>query len=73
MKHIGIDGTPAGKFIGLGRDHVLSFVKGDLQIFVRGTEQPPRVKPAPILRRDPGFRTLSFLDVFLERYFFSRD
>lgn len=56
MKHIGADGKPSQEFVGLGHDHIISFTQGDLQIFVRGTEQPPRVKAAPVLRRDPAFK-----------------
>lgn len=36
----------------LGQDDILRFKNGELQIFVRPTESPPKIKPAPILRRD---------------------
>lgn len=36
----------------LGHDDILRFKNGDLQVFVRPTEAPPKVRPAPILRRD---------------------
>lgn len=40
----------------LGQDDILRFKNGDLQIFVRPTEAPPKVKAAPILRRDGDLR-----------------
>ena len=65
MKHIGAEGNPSGAVVGLGHDHILGFTQGDLQIFVRGTDAPPRVKSAPILRRDPGFKRYLFLMLLL--------
>ncbi len=56
MRHIGADSAPGAGLVGLGHDHILSFTQSDLQIFVRGTESPPRVKAAPILRRDAAFK-----------------
>ena len=38
--------------------------KGDLQIFVRNVQAPPRVLPAPILKRDPDFRKYLFSFLF---------
>lgn len=40
----------------LGQDDILRFKNGELQIFVRPTESPPKIKPAPILRRDGDLR-----------------
>jgi outer membrane biosynthesis protein TonB len=39
--------------------------KGDLQIFVRNVQAPPRVLPAPILKRDPDFRKYLFILLFI--------
>ncbi len=65
MKHIGAEGNPSASVVGLGHDHILGFTKGDLQIFVRGTDAPPRVKAAPVLRRDPGFKKYLLLMLLL--------
>ncbi len=65
MRHIGAEGAPGQSIVGLGHDHIMSFSQGDLQIFVRGTDAPPRVKAAPILRRDPGFKRYLFLMLLL--------
>ncbi len=65
MKHIGAEGNPAQSVVGLGHDHIVSFTQGDLQIFVRGTDAPPRVKSAPVLRRDPGFKKYLLLMLLL--------
>jgi len=40
--------------IDLKKDDILRFKNGDLQIFVRGDQAPPKVAPAPIFRRDSG-------------------
>ena len=48
----------------LDRDNIVRFHKGDLDIFVRKTDSPPKVAHAPILRRDQGFKKYLFL-VFL--------
>lgn len=37
-------------------DDILRFKNGDIQIFVRSTEAPPKVKPAPILDRDTDLK-----------------
>lgn len=42
--------------INLNRDDIIRFGKGDLQVFVRGTEAPPSVDHAPIMRRDQEFK-----------------
>ncbi len=51
----------------LGADDILRFDKGDIQIFVRQTQSPPKVAAAPIFRRDRDLRKyliLMFLLVF---------
>lgn len=42
--------------VNLDASDIFRFQNGDLQIFVRGTEAPPRVAHAPILRRDQDFK-----------------
>jgi hypothetical protein len=49
----------------LNRDDILRFKNGDLQVFVRGDEAPPKVAPAPILRRDSGDLKKYFLLMLL--------
>jgi len=49
----------------LDRDEIIRFDKGDLQIFVRGTEAPPKVAAAPILRRDGDLKKYMFLMLLL--------
>jgi pSer/pThr/pTyr-binding forkhead associated (FHA) protein/outer membrane biosynthesis protein TonB len=39
----------------LRNDDIIRFVNGDLQVYVRGTDAPPKVAHAPILRRDKDF------------------
>lgn len=39
----------------LNSDDIVRFVNGDLQVYVRGTDAPPKVAHAPILRRDKEF------------------
>jgi pSer/pThr/pTyr-binding forkhead associated (FHA) protein len=39
----------------LNSDDIIRFSNGDLQVFVRGTEAPPKVAHAPIMRRDKEF------------------
>lgn len=48
----------------LGQD-LLRLTKGDLQIFIRNVQAPPKVAHAPILRRDPDFRKYLFLCLFV--------
>ena len=38
--------------ITLGPQDILKLQKNDLQIFVRNTQAPPKIKPAPLFRRD---------------------
>lgn len=45
----------------LGGDDILRFSKGDLQVFVRSTDAPPRVDAAPILRRDGSLKKILLL------------
>lgn len=45
-------------------DDILRFKNGDIQIFVRATEAPPRVKPAPILDRDTDLKKYLLLVFF---------
>ncbi|MCK5074669.1 MAG: FHA domain-containing protein, partial [Bacteriovoracaceae bacterium] len=54
--------------ISLRHNDILRFAKQDIQIFVRRTETPPEVEPAPFFRRDQEFKkylVLTFLFVFL--------
>lgn len=49
-------------------DDIVRFHKGDLQVFVRKTDSPPDVRPAPIMRRDKDFwkwMAIVFLFAFL--------
>lgn len=53
--------------VSLYQDDILKLDQGDLQIFVRVTDAPPRVASAPIFRKDKEFRKyllLMFLLVF---------
>ncbi len=45
-----------------GQD-ILRLQKGQIQIFVRNVQAPPKIAPAPILKRDPEFR--KYLALFL--------
>lgn len=49
----------------LNRDDILRFRNGDLQVFVRGDEAPPKVAPAPFSRRDSGDLKKYFLLMLL--------
>lgn len=49
--------------IELNGQDILRLQKGDLQIFVRNVQAPPKVAHAPILKRDPEFR--KYLALFL--------
>lgn len=54
----------------LGMDDIVCFQKGDVKIFVRGAETPPRVDRAPIFRRDRDLKkylilVLLFIFMFL--------
>ncbi len=54
--HVGTD-------IELHGQDILRLQKGDIQIFVRNVQAPPKIAPAPILKRDPEFR--KYLALFL--------
>ena len=43
---------------------ILRFSKGDLQIYLRQVAAPPEVKAAPLMRRDPSFKSLLLLLFF---------
>lgn len=47
--------TFAGGQYLLNDNDIVRYVNGDLQVYVRGTDAPPRVAHAPILRRDKEF------------------
>ncbi len=60
------DKKQVGEEFELGPQDILRLYNGDLQIFVRGVESPPKVAPAPILKRDPDFQKyLFFLLLFV--------
>jgi len=66
--------TFAGGQYLLNDSDIVRYVNGDLQVYVRGTEAPPKVAHAPILRRDKEFFKwfmLVFLLCFLFLGFFS--
>lgn len=44
---------------------IIRMIKGDLQIFVRQVEAPPKVAPAPMFRRDPDFKRFLMLFLFI--------
>jgi pSer/pThr/pTyr-binding forkhead associated (FHA) protein len=46
----------SGTSIFLGEDDILRFTNGDLQVYVRPSDAPPYVKPAPIFRRDSDLK-----------------
>jgi pSer/pThr/pTyr-binding forkhead associated (FHA) protein/outer membrane biosynthesis protein TonB len=49
----------------LERDDIIRFSNGNLQIFVRGTDSPPKVAAAPILRRDGDLKKYMLLMLIL--------
>ncbi len=53
-----------GAPIELGPQDLVRFTKGDIQIFVRNVEAPPKVAGAPLLRRDPVLRRYLVLFIF---------
>ena len=59
----------------LGSQDILKLQKDDLQIFIRNTQSPPRVRPAPLFRRDNDSRkyfvTLAVLFLLLLGFFSS--
>jgi outer membrane biosynthesis protein TonB len=52
-----------GTSVELSGQDLLRLQKDHLQIFVRNVQAPPRILSAPILKRDPEFRT--FLAIFM--------
>jgi outer membrane biosynthesis protein TonB len=56
--------------IELNRSDIIRFSKGDIQIFVRASDAPPKVAAAPLFRRDKAFQSLLIL-LFLFISFFS--
>jgi outer membrane biosynthesis protein TonB len=61
--HKSFGGKPAigNAPINLAKDDILCFNKGELSIFVRQTEAPPKVKSAPLFSSDPELRKYLFL------------
>lgn len=55
----------SGSSLYLGEDDIIRFTNGDLQIFVRASDSPPNVKPAPILRRDSDLKKYLIFMFFL--------
>jgi pSer/pThr/pTyr-binding forkhead associated (FHA) protein len=59
---------PSGPIM-LKSDDILRYSKGDLQIFIRGADAPPKVATAPIFRRDKELKKY-FLLVYLILFLF---
>jgi hypothetical protein len=59
------EGQTINNSIILINDEVVQFSNQHIQIFVRRTEKPPKVAPAPVLRRDSDFKKYLFLILFL--------
>lgn len=57
--------VPNTQVMQLGPSDIYRFRNGDLQIFVRNTESPPKVAHAPIMRRDKDFKKYLILMLFL--------
>ncbi len=55
----------------LGKEDIHFFHNGNISIFVRGDEAPPKVKTAPILRRDNEFKKYLLFFVLLMGIFIS--
>jgi hypothetical protein len=53
-----------GSSIELQGQDLVRFQKNDIQIFVRSVASPPKVAPAPILKRDPEFQKYLLLFMF---------
>lgn len=65
LKSLEEESASSGDSFSLSNNDVVSFVKKDLKIFVRKSEAPPKVKAAPVLRRDDDFKKyLSFIMIF---------
>ncbi len=54
-----------GSSIELSGQDIVRLQKDDLQIFVRHVAAPPKVAPAPILKRDPDFQKYLAIMLFL--------
>jgi outer membrane biosynthesis protein TonB len=54
-----------GASIELTGNDLIRFQKDHLQIFVRNVASPPKIAPAPILKRDPLFRKYLFICLFI--------
>lgn len=50
-----------GASLELSGNDIVRFQKDDLQLFVRHVAAPPKVAPAPILKRDPEFQKYLFI------------
>lgn len=59
------DSGHVGSSVELTGQDLVRFQKNDIQIFVRNVQAPPKVAPAPILKRDPEFQKYLFLFLFL--------
>lgn len=58
--------TKASSTVALKENDILRYAKDDLQIYIRKTEAPPHVKPAPFFRRDKDLKKyLVFVLLFL--------
>ncbi|GAB4407963.1 MAG: hypothetical protein OHK0056_08590 [Bacteriovoracaceae bacterium] len=57
--------VPQGQIFNIGPHDIYRFKNGDLQVYVRNTESPPKVAHAPILRRDKDFKKYLILMLFL--------
>ncbi len=58
------DSGHVGSSIELQGQDLVRFQKNDIQIFVRNVASPPKIAPAPILKRDPDFQKYLFLFLF---------
>ncbi len=56
FKSLGEENRSSGTAFCLKNDEIVCFSKKNMQIFVRQTEAPPKVKCAPLIRRDPEFK-----------------
>lgn len=54
-----------GSTVKLSGSDLVRLQNNHLQIFVRNVAAPPKVAPAPILKRDPDFRKYLFLFLFI--------
>ncbi len=47
--------------ISLEKSEIVRFLNGKIQIFVRGSEAPPKVRPAPLFSKDSEFKKYMFI------------